>query len=174
MELKGERIVIRPWCEGDEEDLVRHANDREVWRNLSDRFPHPYTLETAKSWIERCRTLEKLALALAIEAEGEAIGGIGLEPKEDIYQRTAVLGYWLGRDFWGQGIATEAVRLMVDYGFHEAGFARIQATVFEWNPASARVLEKAGFRFEARLRKAAFKDGELIDTMLYALIDPAL
>jgi RimJ/RimL family protein N-acetyltransferase len=108
-----------------------------------------------------------------MEVNGEAVGGIGLEPQADVARRSAEIGYWLGEAYWGRGIATEAVRAVTDYGFAHGDLVRIYATVFEWNRASMRVLEKAGYQLEGRRRQAVTKDGQTIDDLLYAIIRPA-
>ena len=166
--LAGEGILLRPWRDEDADDLVRHANDRRIWRNLTDRFPHPYTREAAEEWLRRNRAHEGPPHHFAIVVGGEACGGAGLEPRADLARRTAEVGYWLGAAFWGRGIATAALRLVTAYAFERFDFARLEAGVLAWNPASCRVLEKGGYVREARLRRAAFKDGELVDTFLYA------
>jgi RimJ/RimL family protein N-acetyltransferase len=161
--------LVRPWRWGDDASLVRHANNRRIWRNLRDVFPHPYTEADAHAWLGRA-TVEAPVLNFALEVEGEAAGGIGLRLGEGNESRSAEMGYWLGEAFWGRGIATEAVRAMTAYGFEEFGLVRIFAGVFEWNPASMRVLEKAGYELEGRLRKAVTKDGETIDQLVYAVV----
>jgi RimJ/RimL family protein N-acetyltransferase len=168
VELAGGGVLLRPWREHDRAALVRHANDRRIWRNLTDRFPHPYTDEAAVEWLARNRAEEGPPHNLAIVVDGEACGGAGLEPRSDLARRTAEVGYWLGVAFWGRGLATAALRLLTAYAFERFDFARLEASVLAWNPASGRVLEKAGYAREARLRQAAFKDGELVDTFLYA------
>lgn len=151
------------------EDLVRHADDRDVWINLRDRFPHPYTRADARSWI-RSAAAERPTRHFAIEVDGRAVGGIGIHPMTDVHRGTAEIGYWLGREYWGRGIATEAVRALTEHAFASFDLARLEATVYEWNPASARVLEKAGFQLEGRLRKSIIKDGRTIDSLLYARV----
>ena len=94
--------VLRPWREGDEPSLVRHANNYEVWRRLRDRFPHPYTHADAEQWIAFVQRQDPHT-QFAIEVRGEATGGIGLEVGSDIERRTAEIGYWLGEAFWGRG-----------------------------------------------------------------------
>jgi RimJ/RimL family protein N-acetyltransferase len=169
MELVLTRCTIREWRPGDEESLVRHANNRNVSRNLRDAFPYPYTLADARSWIETAATADPLT-SFAIEVDGAAVGGIGIVLKDDIYRRSAEIGYWLGEDFWGQGIATEAVSVMTDYAFSTWDLCRIWAGIFEWNHGSGRVLEKAGYQFEGRLRQAVTKDGETIDELIFAIV----
>ena len=165
--VRGEGMILRPWAPGDEEALVRHGDNRSIWRNLTDKFPHPYTLEQADNWIAYCQDLPEGQWPLAIEVDGEAVGGIGVERYRDLSRMTGEIGYWLGEAVWGRGLATEAVRTLSRWAFREQDFERLQATVLEWNPASARVLEKAGYVLEARLRKSIVKDGEIIDSMVY-------
>lgn len=169
MEIKLSKSIIRDWRTGDEKLLVHHANNIKVWRNLRDIFPHPYTMADAKFWIEKAST-EKPLTNLAIEVEGEAAGSVGIMLQTDIFRRSAEIGYWLGEEFWGRGIVSEAVRAMAEYAFTNFDLVRLYASVFEWNIASMRVLEKAGFQFEARMRKAVTKDGQTVDDMVYALI----
>jgi RimJ/RimL family protein N-acetyltransferase len=98
------------------------------------------------------------------------LGGIGLDRQGDVYRHSAELGYWLGRQHWGRGVATAAVEAICRYGFETVGLRRIYACVFEPNSASTRVLEKAGFRLEGRHRKAVWKDDELLDELRYGLL----
>jgi RimJ/RimL family protein N-acetyltransferase len=169
MELKLKTCVIRPWRPGDEESLVVHANNYNIWRNVRDRFPHPYTLEDAREWI-RLAGEESPQTNFAIVVDGKAAGGIGLVLKDDIYRCTAEIGYWLSEAYWGRGIVTEAVRALTRWGFENFDLSRIYAGVLEWNPASMRVLEKAGYRFEGRLRKAVVKENQVMDEFIYAIV----
>ena len=169
MEIDLGHFLIRDWRRGDEESLARHANNPKIWRNVRDRFPHPYTLDDAKAWIERAST-DRPMTSFAIVVDGEAVGGVGFFLQEDIFRRSVEIGYWLGEAFWGRGIVTDAVRAMSEYIFANFDVCRIYAGVFEWNPASMRVLEKAGYVFEARMRKAATKEGQTIDEFIYALV----
>jgi RimJ/RimL family protein N-acetyltransferase len=172
MRLVLSKCEIRSWERGDAAALVRHADSRAVWRNLRDQFPFPYTETDAEMWIRTARSLRP-ETAFAIDVGGEAIGAIGVELKDDVYRRSAEIGYWLGETHWGRGIATEALIAMTDWAFANFDLVRLFAHVFEWNPASARVLEKAGYSFEARMRDAVTKDGRTIDALLYArLRDP--
>jgi ribosomal-protein-alanine N-acetyltransferase len=168
-----EQIRLRPWRRPDVPALVRYANNRKIWLNLREVFPHPYTVTDAERWIAICESSPAWsATHFAIEFNGEAIGSIGYRPLDDVNCKTAVIGYWLGEPFWGNGIATAALKQTTDLAFHNFPLERIEATVFEWNPASARVLEKAGYLFEARLRRSVFKDGRLADCLLYARLRP--
>ena len=116
MHLEGSGFLLRPWRSGDEPSLVEQANDREVWINLTDSFPHPYTLEAARAWIDLAGGRDSSRTALAIEIDGAAAGGIGFTRKEGVYSRMAEIGYWLGQKYWGRGIATEAVVRVTDSG----------------------------------------------------------
>jgi len=107
----------------------------------------------------------------AIEVDGLAVGAIGVTLKEGIYLKSAEFGYWLGEPYGGRGIMTEAVKAVSPYAMRRFGLIRLEAPVFEWNPASMRVLEKCGFVREGVLRASAVKDGQTIDRVLYALID---
>jgi RimJ/RimL family protein N-acetyltransferase len=169
MELILNQAVIRGWRWDDIPSLVRHANNRRVWRNLKDRFPHPYTTTDAEHWIRQA-TGATPETHFAIGIGGEAVGGIGLDLQGDVFRRSAEIGIWLGEAYWGRGIATEAVRALTEYAFSHFDVCRIFAGAFEWNPASARVLEKAGYAFEGRLRQSVTKDGQTIDQMLYATV----
>lgn len=167
MQLVLERCTIRPWRLDDADSLVKHANNRKVWLALRDLFPHPYTIQDAQEFLQRAIS-EQPTTKFCVEVEGVAAGGIGIHPKEDVHRRTAGLGYWLGEEFWGRGIMTEAVAAFSDFCFENFPLRRIYAEAFANNPASARVLEKAGFVFEGRLRNNVTKDGKLLDSLLYA------
>jgi ribosomal-protein-alanine N-acetyltransferase len=161
--------VLRPWRLSDKPSLLRHANNRNVWRNLAHRFPHPYTEADADTWLMKISP-EPGQLRWAIEVNGEAVGGIGAERGEGIFEKTGNFGYWLGESFWGRGIMTAAVRGMANYALEQLDLARLESPVFEWNPASMRVLEKCGFQREGVRRKGIFKDGQIIDAVVYARV----
>jgi len=169
IDLDLERCRIRPWSAGDLEPLVRHADNRNVWINLRDRFPHPYTRADAEMWLRRCAE-QRPATNFAIEVDGEAAGGIGLVLGVDVHRLTAEIGFWLGEDVWGRGIASEAVAAFSAEAFARFDLHRLHAGVFEWNAASMRVLEKCGYVREGRLRRSVVKDGRTIDQILYAIL----
>lgn len=158
---------IRSWDRDDVPSLIKYANNRNVWINLWDIFPNPYTHADAHAWIRQCKE-QKPEKNFAIATPHEVIGGIGLALQSDVHRMSADLWYWLAEPFWGKGIATLAVKALAEYAFTNFDIVRLYATVFEWNPASARVLEKAGFTLEARLRKNVIKDDHIIDSLLYA------
>lgn len=160
---------VRSWREGDAESIAPLANNRKVWRNLRDAFPHPYALADAQAYV-RAALQQEPKTRFAIALEGQAIGGIGFVLHDDVERVSAEVGYWLGEPFWGRGLVTEAVKAVTRHAVRTHGLSRLYALPFEWNPASFRVLEKAGYVREARLRKSALKDGQLIDQLLYAYV----
>jgi RimJ/RimL family protein N-acetyltransferase len=162
---------VRTWLASDAESLAVHADNRKIWRNLRDAFPHPYTLQDAHAFIRSAvaRTPESF---FAIAVGRQAVGGIGFTLHGDVERVSAEVGYWLGEAFWGQGIVTEALRAVTQYAVQTHGLTRVYAVPYEWNVASFRVLEKAGYVAEARLRRSAIKDGRVIDQVLYAYVVP--
>jgi RimJ/RimL family protein N-acetyltransferase len=161
--------LLRPWREDDLDALVRHADDKDVARMLRDHFPHPYTVDAGRAWLLMA-AIDDPPTALAIEVNGEAVGGIGLVPGADVHRHTGTIGYWLGRAFWGRGIATAAVSHFVPWAASTFGLVRFVAEVFATNPASMRVLEKCGFEREGVFRAHVYKDGHLIDEAIYGRI----
>jgi RimJ/RimL family protein N-acetyltransferase len=167
MELKLERCTIRDYRLSDADSLAKHANSRKIWLGLRDAFPHPYTIKDAKNFLQG--SISGLPrIHFCIDINEEAVGGIGLRLGKDVHRHTAEFGYWLAEKFWGQGIMSEVVPAFVDYCFKEFSLNRIFAMPHSNNPASARVLEKAGFTFEGRLRKNVIKDGQILDSLVYA------
>ncbi len=169
LELGVAGAAIRAWRTGDEDSLVCHANNRKIWLNLRDRFPHPYTRADADQWIARVAAQDP-PTHFAIDVGGEAVGGIGFDVKDDVERRSAEIGFWLGEAHWGKGITTAAARAVTRYAFESFDLCRVYGYVFEWNAASVRVLEKCGYKREARLKKAATKDGKTIDLYVYATL----
>jgi RimJ/RimL family protein N-acetyltransferase len=169
LELRLEGCAIRSCRSGDAASIARFANDRRIWRNLRDRFPFPYTRDDAVAWIRHASEMRP-ETHFAIDVGGLAVGAIGFELQPDVYRRSAEVGYWLGHAYWGRGITTQALRALTDYAFSSFDICRLYAGVFAWNPASARVLEKAGYTLEGRLRQRVTKDGESLDELLYAIV----
>jgi ribosomal-protein-alanine N-acetyltransferase len=167
MQLFLKSCTIRPWRWDDAESLVKHANNRKVWLALCDLFPCPYTSDDAQKFLQKVMDAKPVT-NFCIEVEGLAAGVIDIRMGQDVHRQTATLGYWLGEDFWGRGIMTEAVVAFTDFCFENFPLRRISAEVFANNPASARILEKAGFVFEGHLKNNVTKDGKLLDSLLYA------
>ena len=169
MELQAGLCLVRSWRRTDLDSLTKHANNPSVARNLRDGFPSPYTEVDAERWLSIVGALEP-ETQFALDVGGSAVGGIGLSLGADIHRIDAELGYWLGEELWGRGITTAAINTFVPHSFATYGLERIHAHVFESNLASARVLEKCGFRLEGRFRRAAVKNDVVIDMLVYGRI----
>lgn len=158
---------LRPWRADDLPALVKYANNRKIWLNLRDGFPHPYTEENGRAFIQ---VAAQRPAFFAIATPEEAVGSIGLSINEDVHRLTAEMGYWLAEPYWGKGMMSEAVTRITEYAFESLGLVRIYAEPYAHNTASRKVLEKAGYTLEGRLRKNAIKDGQIIDMFLYAKV----
>lgn len=169
IELQSRECIVRSYRSADAESLARHGDNRRIWENLRDRFPHPFTQSNAAAYIERTLA-EAHETSFAIEVDGEAVGGISLHPGTDIERIGAELGYWLGESLWNRGIATSAIRLVTDFAFNKKRLERVFAVPFTTNLASCRALEKAGYDREGTMRRSAIKDGRIMDQYLYARV----
>jgi ribosomal-protein-alanine N-acetyltransferase len=167
MRLPLSRCEVRSWRADDLASLVAYADNRKIWLNLRDRFPHPYTKRAGHDFL-RAMLTQRPETAFAIDVGGEAVGGIGFAMLPDVERVSAEIGYWLAEPFWGRGIATEAVAAVTRHAIATHGFTRVFAVPFAANAASCRVLEKAGYVLEGRLRRSAIKDGQVIDQLQYA------
>ena len=147
MELIDNELKLRPFKVSDSKRLAEFCNNKSIWDNLRDYMPFPYTEKNATEYIGYCQSKNPL-LTFAIEFSGEFVDSIGLVRQTDVYKLTAEIGYWIGEPYWGLGITTKAVRLITEYGFNHLGLVRIYTGVFDFNKASQRVLEKAGFKLE--------------------------
>lgn len=158
---------LRPWAMSDLDSLVKYANNKKIADNLTDAFPHPYTVEDGIKFITKV-SIDNPTRAFTIEINGKAAGSIGVFPQTDIHSKNAEMGYWLAEEFWGFGITTRAVKQIVEYGFKTFDINRIFARPFGTNKASQKVLEKAGMKLEARFEKTCIKNGVLLDELFYA------
>jgi GNAT superfamily N-acetyltransferase len=161
-------VNLKPWETDYAEQLAYIANNYNIAKFMRNRFPHPYSYDDAKNfigWIQENYN----NLVFAIECDGIIVGSIGLFPGDDIYCATAELGYWIGEEYWGRGIASAALLQMVDYVFANFSFNKIKAHVFHPNTASMRVLEKCGFCKESVLKASVYKYDEYLDEHLYAV-----
>lgn len=167
MQLTLTKSTIRSFHPDDAASAARHIGTLSVARNMN-LIPHPYTLKDAEEWIAHA-TSKTPETHFAIAVGNEVVGGIGIVTNSvAAMQHSAELGYWLGETFWGQGIMSEAVAAFTDWAFANFDLARLHASVYARNPASARVLEKAGYECEGREKARYFKDGEFIDGLMYA------
>lgn len=166
--LRGTLCRVRPWTEADAEPLARLADEVAIARWMTATFPNPYTLEVAQAWVTKSLAEDPID-NFVVEVDGCFAGGAGLKPRAGEQAGVAEFGYWLGRAYWGRGIATEAAQLLADHALKERQLRRLEAHVFLPNVASARVLEKSGFVREALLREAYVeRDGTIVDGLLYA------
>jgi len=160
-------VVLREWKKSDAAALAKIANNKKIWDNVRDRLPFPYTKKDAKEWLTLVKKQKEPATTFCVEADGELAGSIGITLKEDVFRKTAEIGYFVGEEYWGKGIATEAIRQMVDYTQKKFDIIRIYAEVFEFNKASMKALEKNGFYLECIRRKAAIKNNVIVDDYVW-------
>lgn len=159
-------ISLRPWQREDAQALAAIANDRNIFNNLRDHLPHPYTVMDALQWIAHCKE-QNPVLNFAIVYNGRVAGSIGCLPKTDVYRKTMEIGYFVGEQFKGHGIATEAVRILLEYIQHRFDVVRLFAEVFAHNKASMGVLQKNGFYLEGIRRKAVVKNNVILDDYIW-------
>ena len=169
--IEGEGFLLRAWRQDDLRSLLRHADDPQVPRGLSDRFPHPYTRADGEAFLAG-RVVDLAHPVFAIEIEGEACGGIAVRPHGGEKAHGAELGYWLGRAHWGQGHMTRVVAADLAWAVPALALRRVEANVLDTNPASARVLEKNGFVEEGCRRSAIRKPDGLHDLRLFGWVWP--
>lgn len=167
MRFELEKCIVRQWQPSDAESLAKHADNRKIWLNLRDAFPHPYRIEDARAFIAKAKNMQPETF-FCIQVLGHAAGGIGFSLRSDVERVSAEIGYWLGEKFWGRGIMTQALCTVTHYAMTAYNLTRVYALPYAYNTPSARVLEKAGFSLEGRLRKSAIKDGVVTDQLLYA------
>lgn len=153
-------------------DIAEFANNKKIANNLRDAFPHPYTEDMAQKFVELCsNTQESKQVNRAILYDNRAVGIITLTLGEDIYAKSAEIGYWVAESYWGRGIASSAAREMCRIAFDQYRLARVFAAVYSYNKSSCKVLEKCGFELEGVLKKSVFKNKQFFDSYMYALIN---
>ncbi|MHB1314060.1 MAG: GNAT family N-acetyltransferase [Christensenellales bacterium] len=166
-------FMLRPWRITDVQPVARYANNQKIANNLRDAFPNPYTEKDAQNFIEKCIVADaSRQICYAIEVCGEAAGSIGLIVQNDIYRKTAELGYWLAEAYWNQGIMQHAIMQMCQEAFTRLDIVRIFAEPFSHNTASKKALEHAGFTLEGILKQSIYKNGQIGDSCIYALYKP--
>jgi RimJ/RimL family protein N-acetyltransferase len=166
-------ITLRNWQKKDIKSLAKNANNKKIWDNLRDEFPYPYTEMAAKQWIAIANEDNPLT-NFAIEYKGNAVGGVGIILKSDVFRQNAEIGYWLGEKYWNKGIGTKVAHAMVEYSFQHFNIVRIFANVFETNVASIRVLEKCNFKKEATLKMAVIKNNQVQNCYIYSILKEEL
>jgi RimJ/RimL family protein N-acetyltransferase len=169
MQLDLERCIVRSFHDSDAEELARHAENRQVWLQLRDRFPRPYSVDDAREFIAAARSVVP-ATAFAVTVGDAPVGAIGVMFRDDVERHSAEVGYWIGEPLWGRGIASCALVGFTRFAFFAYELERLFAVPFASNVASCRVLEKAGYELEGRMRRSAVKDGAVQDQLLYAAL----
>ncbi len=165
------KCTIRPWRLEDAADLAQLLNNKNILNNLRDGLPYPYTKKDAEDFISSMRSADPTkTFAFAITADDKVAGSIGVFRCDNIHSRTAEMGYYIGEPYWGRGLGTSAVKQVCNYIFEHTDIIRIFAEPFDYNAASCRVLEKAGFHLEGILRKNAVKNGRVLDMKMYSLV----
>ena len=164
--MKQPKTLLRKLKSSDGIRLAHLANNKKIWDNVRDYFPHPYTEDDAHAFLKSQD--EKTHRNFAIDCDGEFCGVIGLILQKDVYRKSAELGYWVGEPYWGRGIATKAVARIVQYGFDELNLVRIFAGAFEYNVGSMKVLERNGFEKEGIAKKAVLKNEKFWDEHRYS------
>lgn len=170
-----ERFLLRDWQETDAGAVAEAANNPKIADKLRNVFPHPYTLEDAKWFVNDCISKgSERQLTRAIVADGRAVGSIGVFLMEDVYEKSAEIGYWLSESYWGSGIMTEAVKQICREAFARYPIVRLFAQPFEHNIGSRKVLEKAGFACEGVMRNGVYKNGRVYSYCMYSLLKEEL
>lgn len=161
---------LEPWRPALAQSLAAAANDQDIAAYLRDAFPHPYTPADAEAFIAQCvQSGDASGLFRAITLGDEAVGSISVIPGSDVYRRSAELGYFLAKPWWGQGLMTWAVQRITAEAFSRYDICRIYAEPFAHNFGSRRVLEKTGFALEGTLYRSVCKNGQMYDSCIYAL-----
>lgn len=163
------RLVLRPLRISDARPIAAEADDPRIADNLRDGFPSPYSVRDARRFIGAMRDAPPLTV-LAIVVDDRPVGCVGLTPGLDVYRLNGEIGYWLGVEHWGRGLATEAVGAFVEAVWRRTPMERLHAGVFSGNPASGRVLEKCGFELESIQRRAVIKNGRIRDLAVWAAL----
>ena len=165
------KVELREWTLEDAPALAAIMNNKKLRETLTDIAPFPYTEKDARDFISGVLSSEDGSqYTFAITYEGETIGNISVVRGKDVFRLSSTMGYYVAQSLWGKGIMTEALRLMCDYIFEQTDLIRIEACAFSNNPASCKVLEKAGFQFEGTIRQGVIKNGQILDSQMYSLI----
>jgi RimJ/RimL family protein N-acetyltransferase len=170
MEISFEGVLLRPWTLSDAEALALIADDINVADNLRDVFPHPYSLNDAISWLSNFIPKNDPPVYFAIIYENQLAGSIGITLKTDIYRKNVEIGYFVAQKYWGKGLATKAIKAVTSYAFRTFDIVRVYAEPFADNPASRRVLDKAGFTMEAVFKNYVIKNGIIKNSCIYSVL----
>ena len=166
-----QEFQLRMWRTEDAKALAQAADNPNIARNLRNIFPSPYTLEDALWYINDCIAhAGGNRMDRAIEVDKKPVGSIGITVKEDVYEKSAELGYWLSEEYWRRGIMSEAVKRICKEAFAVFDIVRLYAEPFAHNAGSRGVREKAGCTYEGTMRNGIFKNKEIHSYCMYALL----
>ena len=167
-----ERLILRPFAPSDAADVQRLAGDPAV-ADTTLHIPHPYPDGAAESWInthqERWESGLGVICAITLRGAGELVGAINVlgVSKQNSHGE---MGYWIGTPYWNQGYCTEAARALIRFSFDTLGLHRVFAHHLGRNPASGRVMAKAGMRYEGTLREHTRKNDVFEDLPVYGIL----
>lgn len=165
------KFILKAWKEEYIEAVARYANNQEIAKNLRNAFPFPYTYEDAELYVKDCIKKEMNdQITRAIVVEKEAVGSIGVFLKQDVYQKSAEIGYWLAEPYWGKGIMNKAIKQICKDAFLKFDIVRIEAEPFAYNVGSRKALEKVGFELEGIKKDSVYKYHMMYDSCMYALL----
>ncbi|MDL2246300.1 GNAT family N-acetyltransferase [Methanobrevibacter sp. OttesenSCG-928-K11] len=160
---------LEKWSLDHSNSIVKHANNKKIAENLRNGFPNPYTENDSLNYINTIID-DDTQIARAIIVNNEAVGSITIIKQQDVYEKSAELGYWLSEDYWNKGILSKLIPEIIKIAFNELDIVRIFAEPFSYNTASIRVLEKSGFKLEGKKEKSIYKNGKYSDSYIYALL----
>jgi [ribosomal protein S5]-alanine N-acetyltransferase len=170
MEIQFEGIILRPWSVKDADILAVIANNRNIFNNLRDGMPSPYSLQDARDWLNLILPENNPPRFFAIIVENNVVGSIGIVKKTDIYRKNVEIGYFLAEQHWSKGIMTKAIKAATSYAFNSFDIVRVYAEPFADNIGSRKSLEKAGFTLEATLKSNVIKNGVIKDSCIYSVL----
>lgn len=169
-EITTVRLLLRKFSAEDAKDVQRMAGSEAVASNTL-AMPFPYLDGMAEAWIatheKEFEEGKSAVFAITLKESGQLIGAIGLSMQ--LHYKLAELGYWVGEDFWNRGYCTEAVKAVLDFAFNTLHLHKVTANHFAGNPASGRVMEKAGMHYEATLKSHILHWGKYKDLVCYAV-----
>ncbi len=162
---------LKKWDKSYTKDIAICANNKKIADNLRNVFPYPYEYKDAENYIISCmENNEEKQMCRAIVIDNTAVGSIGIFQKNDVYCKSAELGYWLAEDYWGKGIMSSAIKQICTTAFEQYDIVRIFAEPYAYNIGSRRALEKAGFVLEGILKRSIYKNENFLDSCIYALL----
>jgi len=164
-------IKIRPWKKEDAADLAQILNNKNIVANLRDGVPFPYTIRDATEFLEHT-AIPKAFYHFCIEVNRQVAGSITIFPKDDVYRKTAEIGYYVAEPYWRRGIGTKAIGLITEYAWKNLDVVKLYAEVFEFNKPSMRALEKNDYHLESVRKKNVIKNGRFWDDYLWVKFKP--